>query len=99
MIVIAGMIRIDPAKRDAGIAAALDMMEETRKEDGCISYTFSADLADPGSFRIFEEWQSAEALAAHMASPHMARFQSLIPNLGVRDVKIQRYEVSSVQPM
>jgi quinol monooxygenase YgiN len=99
MIVIAGMIRIDPARRDAAVAAALEIMTETQKEEGCISYAFSADLADPGCFRIFEEWKSPEALAAHFTTPHMARFQSVIPSLGVRDVKIQRYEVSSVGPL
>ena len=48
MLVVAGVIGIDPANRDAAVAAALRMMEETQREPGCISYTFSADLADPG---------------------------------------------------
>ena len=99
MIVIAGRISIDPANRDQAVAAAIEMMGATRQEPGCISYTFSADLVDPGAFRVFEEWESPEALTAHFASPHMARFQSVIPTLGVRDIAIQRYEVASVGPV
>jgi quinol monooxygenase YgiN len=33
MLVIAGTISIDPEKREAAIGAAVEMMEETRKEE------------------------------------------------------------------
>lgn len=99
MLVIAGTISLDPSRRDAAIAAALEMMEETRKEEGCLSYTFSADLADPGGFRIFEEWESQAALDAHFASPHMARFQAAIGGLGIREMDVKRYEVGKVGPL
>ena len=99
MIVIAGRVVIDPAKREEAVRAALEMMEETAKEPGCISYTFSADLADAGTFRLFEEWESAQALDAHFATPHMARFGAAIGQLGVREMKVQRYEVASVGPL
>jgi quinol monooxygenase YgiN len=99
MLVVAGEVCIDPAKREAAIRAALEVMEATRREEGCLSYTFSADLADPGRFRVFEEWASPEALAAHFETPHMASFQQALAGLGVRDVRIQRYEVASVGPV
>lgn len=99
MLVIAGRVRIDPARRDEGIAAAVEMMRATRAEPGCLSYTFSADLEDPGAFRIFEEWESQEALEAHFRSPHMAAFQAAVGGLGVREMHVQRYEVSSVGPL
>jgi quinol monooxygenase YgiN len=99
MLVIAGEIEIDPVQREQAIAAALRMMEETRREAGCISYTFSGDFADSGRFRIFEEWESQAALDAHFASPHMAAFQAAVGGLGVKRVAIQRYEVSSVGPL
>jgi quinol monooxygenase YgiN len=99
MLVIAGEIEIDAANREAAVAAAVRMMEATRREAGCISYTFSADLVHPGRFRIFEEWESPEALAAHFQAPHMAAFQAAVAGLGVEQMKIQRYEVSSVGPL
>jgi quinol monooxygenase YgiN len=99
MIVIAGHVVLDPAQREQAEAAAREMMCETRKEEGCISYTFSADLEQAGRFRIFEEWESDAALAAHFASPHMARFQQAVGGLAVREMKVQRYEVSQVAPL
>jgi quinol monooxygenase YgiN len=99
MPVIAGRIRIDAAKRDAATTAALEVMEATRREPGCISYTFSADLADDGLFHVFEEWESQEALDLHFRTPHMTRFQGQMGGFGVQDVQIQRYEIASVGPL
>ena len=99
MIVIAGHVVLDPKQREKAEAAAREMMSETRKEDGCLSYTFSADLEEAGRFRIFEEWESDESLRAHFASPHMARFQQAVGGLGVREMKVQRYEVSKIGPI
>ena len=42
MIVVAGRVAIDPAKRDEGIRAATEVMEETAKEAGCISSSGSS---------------------------------------------------------
>jgi quinol monooxygenase YgiN len=99
MLVIAGRIQIDAANRDAAIAAAVEVMEATHREEGCISYTFSADLSDDGLFHIFEEWDSQDALDAHFKTPHMATFQGKFGGLGVKDMKIRRYEIASAGPL
>ena len=99
MFVIAGTITLDPAKHDEAAAAALEMMRETHKEEGCVAYVFSADLEDPAVFRLFEQWESQEALDAHFAAPHMAKFRGVIGGLGVKDMSVQKYEVSSVGPV
>lgn len=99
MLVIAGRIALDPAHREAAIAAAVEVMEATRQEPGCISYTFSADLSDPGRFLLFEEWESEEALAAHFQTPHMASFQAKMGGFGIREMNVQKYQVASVGPL
>jgi len=99
MLVIAGTITIDPTNRDKAIEAAIWMMAETRKEPGNDAYVFSADFEDPAVFRLFEQWESQAALDEHFAAPHMARFQALLGELGVKDVSVQKYEVASVGPV
>ena len=99
MIVIAGRVVIDPNSTDDAIPAAKEMMEETLKETGCSAYAFSADLAEPGVFHIFEEWDSQEALDAHFASPHMAKFQNTVGALGVKEMAVSRYDVSKKGPL
>ena len=99
MIVIAGKIQVKPERRDEARKAALDMVEATRRESGCVSYTFYADLVDPGTFFLFEEWESDAALAAHFQTPHMARFQEQAPALLAAPPTIKRYVVESAAAM
>lgn len=99
MLVIAGRVRIDPANRDAAVAAAREMMTETHREEGNISYTFSADLSDPGLYHLFEEWEDQAALDHHFGTPHMAKFQGAIAGLGVQEMTVQKYQVASVGPI
>ena len=99
MLVIAGHVKIDPAKLDEATPAAVEMMQETHKEPGCISYSFSAALDEPGTIRIFEEWESQGALDAHFKAPHMAKFQQAMGGFGVKEMVVHRYEVASKGPL
>ena len=99
MIVIAGKILVKPERRVDAQRAALAMAEATRREAGCISYGFYADLVDPGTFFLFEEWESDAALAAHFQTEHMARFQQQIPALLAAPPTIKRYVVESATGM
>jgi quinol monooxygenase YgiN len=51
----------------------------TRAENGCVQYDLHEAEDRPGQFLFFEKWDSAEALEAHLASPHIA---SVLPGLG-----------------
>jgi len=99
MLVIAGHIRMDPAKVSEARAASAVMMEATRKEEGCHAYTFSSDLEDDGVFHVFEHWESQEALDSHFKSPHMADFQKVMAGFGIQEMSLKRYDVSKVGPL
>jgi quinol monooxygenase YgiN len=99
MIVVSGTISFDPAKKDVAIRVAQEMMAETRKEKGCVAYVMSGDFDDPGCIRLFEEWESQDAIDVHMRTPHMKKFTSQIPQLGFRGMKLDRYEISKKSPL
>jgi quinol monooxygenase YgiN len=99
LLVIAGDVEIDPAKREEGFAAARKVMAATRAEPGCLEYTIAADLDDPARFVIFEKWASPEALESHFETPHMAEFQAAMAGLGVRRLDVERYEVARQGPV
>ncbi len=99
MLVVAGYVKLDPNKLDPAMEAARTVMEATRQEAGCISYTFSADLSEEGHFHIFEEWESQAALDEHFKAPHMAVFQKAMGGFGVSEIKVQRYEVGKVDKL
>ena len=99
MLIIAGTVRVQPEDRDVAIAAMTEMMAETAKEEGCVSYDFSADLSQPELFHLFEEWETDEHLAAHFVAPHMAVFQEAIGNIGEVERSIFKYDVSGKNPL
>jgi quinol monooxygenase YgiN len=99
MSVIAGKVAVRPDRHDEAVRAALAMAEATRKEAGCITYQFSADLADPNTVFIFEEWESAEALARHFQTEHLQVFRAELPGLVAAPATIKRYEIARVSAM
>lgn len=92
MLIVTGLIEIDPANIDAAKAAALDMMTETHKEDGCFVYEFSQQLDAPHRFRVYEEWRDGAALKAHSKSAHMAVFRAALEKVGVTSRDIAMFD-------
>jgi quinol monooxygenase YgiN len=49
----------------------LDLIEPTRKEEGCVQYDLHEANDEVGRFFFYENWTSQQALDAHLASPHL----------------------------
>ena len=97
MLIVSGVFEIDPADREAGLSAAVRMAQQSRQEAGCHSYAFYADVEDPARIRVFEEWESGEALQLHFATPHMAEFRAALGRIKMTRGGVCRYEVSGEQ--
>ena len=94
MIVVSGTITIDPANNDQMVELLNALIPATLEEDGCESYGMYHDQRSPGSWRVFEEWASEDALNAHMGAEHMATFMAGAGALGITGTSIDKYEVS-----
>jgi quinol monooxygenase YgiN len=99
MIVLNGTIRIPADKLDQARALMKAVIEETRKEDGCLFYSFGEDVLQPGLIVIAEAWRDEAALGAHFASPHFAAWREANPGLGVSDRQLTVYEAVSSKPL
>jgi quinol monooxygenase YgiN len=99
MIVVSGLIQLDPAKTDEARALIEPLVTATLQEPGCAQYGFFIHATEPGSVRVFEEWESEEALAAHMASPHIATFMGSLGGLGITSANLTKYEIASTSPL
>ena len=97
MIVVAGTGSLPPDNTEAFMAAASEMAEACRAEDGNIEYCFSVEA--PGKIRFFEIWESEEALGVHFTAPHIAAFGAAINDLGITGMDGKKYEVASVSPL
>jgi quinol monooxygenase YgiN len=74
MIVVSGVMTFSPSIHDRVVERARTLTAETLKEPRCRTYGFWADPDVPGRFRVFEEWDSQEALTEHFAAPHFSAF-------------------------
>jgi len=93
MLIVTGVIEIAPEGVDAASKAALAMVEETRKEPGCLVYEFSRIIGSENRLRVYEEWVDEAALLAHFEMPHMATFRAALSEIGVVSRNISRIEM------
>jgi len=97
MIIVSGTLRFSPAGHQE-LFEAMDRMETaTRAELGCRTYTFYVERADNCRFRVYEEWDSWDALEAHGDSAHMAEFREVVGRIGVLDRDIRAFEVGTTK--
>ena len=98
MILVTGYIDVDPGQRDSFIAAVKAVQAKTREEPGNQHYVFSADLEDDGRFFVNEHWADEDAIASHMASPHMAEFLGALGGL-VRGAELIKYSGATAEKL
>jgi quinol monooxygenase YgiN len=99
MIIVAGTIRVPEDKIEALLPVARETLAATRKEVGCISYSFAFDIEDRGLIRIFEEWESRAHLEAHFKQPHMGPWRDKLAEIGASGRSLKRYDSDSGEPM
>ena len=54
--------------------ALLTLQTASRADRGCLQYSVFGDLGDENRFVLFEEWATAELLAAHNEQAHVREF-------------------------
>jgi quinol monooxygenase YgiN len=98
MVIVAGVINVEPTRREDFLKARQPGIQATRLEKGCLDYVLTPDADDPGAVRLFERWETADDLAAHLAA---------INQRGAPDPQaptplsadIQRYEIATFGPL
>lgn len=92
MIVIAGSVRLDPARMARAQGAMARMIEASRGEPGCLAYSYALDVLEPGLVRVFEVWRDEAAFEAHLGAPHLAEWRAAWPGIGLSDWALSRYD-------
>jgi len=98
VVIVAGYIDVDPAGRDQFLTDRQESMEAARSEPGCVEYVFSADSSIPGRIRIFERWETKEALLTHLGAMAQSPPQNQ-ESVARVEVELLQYEVASVGPL
>ena len=95
-LVLSVRFPIKPDQRERFLELSRAAVASTRKEPGCISYTFYEDGMVPNAFIFFEEWRSEEALVSHIKQPYIQPLLEAFPEILDGDVDLRRYYVSRV---
>lgn len=52
----------------------LELVEQTRKEQGCLEYRLHQNMEQPEAFFFYENWESQAALDQHVCSSHFIHY-------------------------
>lgn len=98
MLLITGTIRLPPARLSEARPAMRAMILASRREPGCLDYSYAEDVLDPGLMHITELWDSRTHLQAHFRSDHIAAWRSHWSDLEISDRDLKLYEVGDPEP-
>jgi quinol monooxygenase YgiN len=92
MIHVLATIELAPGRRADFLDEFRRLMPQVHAEKGCIEYGPAIDVATSIAVvppprgdvvTVIEKWESVQALEAHLAAPHMARYRETVKDLVV----------------
>jgi len=75
--------------------ALLQMVADTREEEGCLNYDLHQSADDPALFLFYENWTNREHLQRHAASPHIQAFRAKAADLLAEPTEITLWNMIS----
>jgi quinol monooxygenase YgiN len=99
MLIVLAKAQVGEGAMAAAMTAIADMVAASNAEEGCIAYSFTQDVLQPGVIHIVEKWTDDAALAAHFATPHMAAFGAAIAGLDFTVIEAVKYHADEGAPV
>jgi quinol monooxygenase YgiN len=98
-IIISGTVDLPPEKLEAALAAAKPLIEGALTEPGCLDYDWCPDPLNPGRLRVFERWESEEALDFHFKNEWYLRMRDTLGSFGLLGASTAKYRVDLEEPV
>jgi len=99
MIIISGEFKVKQEYKQELINMSLKLIPPSRKEAGCISYSFLEDQENLGNFLFFERWQNQEAIDTHFTKSYFQDFADRFPGMIEGQAKIEIHEIKSTRKL
>ncbi|KIH98037.1 antibiotic biosynthesis monooxygenase [Streptomonospora alba] len=93
MVIVAGHITVEPHQRESYLAGCAPIVQQARREVGCLDFAICADLADPGRVNVYERWESRAALAAFRSSGPESQ-----PEPAMLTASVQEFDIADMRP-
>lgn len=98
-VLINGYVDFAPGDDARALAEATALMAETRDQQGCRAYVWSADPTTPGRVYVYENWACVDDLAAHLAGPYYSEMLALLGKYQVTGMDILKYRIDHAEPV
>lgn len=92
MIRIISKNPIKAEKKDEFIKLTKELIQKSRKEDGCIAYHLFEDVNDPLILTFVEDWRDQEAINNHNNSEHFKRIVPQFPEFRSGEKELNIYK-------
>lgn len=87
-IVLIARLKVKKDSVEQAKQAALAIVEDSRREKGCLNYDFHQAIDDETVFIWHETWENKEAIDAHGKSEHFAAFSRQVKDLTSEPLQI-----------
>lgn len=91
MLIIAGHLEVDAAERDSFVAGCVVVVRAARAAPGCLEFSITADSVDSGRIRVYERWESEDAVLAFRGSG-----PSDDPQTAIISADVKSYTIAAV---
>lgn len=81
LLTVIAHMKAKPGKEQELRDALVSLVAPTSQEDGFVNYDLHESVQEPGLFYLYENWESAEQLDAHLAAPHLTEFAGRLDEL------------------
>lgn len=94
MVIVAGHLVVDPARREEYLAGCVAVVHQARTAPGCLDFALTADLVEPGRIDVFERWASQADVDAFRGSGPAEGQRTAVLSASVAE-----YDVAAVRPL
>ncbi|NHA66615.1 putative quinol monooxygenase [Phycicoccus flavus] len=94
MIIVCGHLEVDPDRRADYLERSADVVRQGRADDGCLEFSMSADLLEPGRIVVLERWRSREAVEAFRGDGPEGEQAT-----DIRGGDVREYDVADERPL
>jgi len=91
---ITAKVFIKPGKEADFISAPKMMIENSNKEEGCLSYMLYQDPYEKTNFIFVEKYKNQAAIDVHFASPYFKEFGTIIADWTSKPTEIKIIDIA-----
>lgn len=96
-VAVFGTLRFPPERMPEVRPHLRQLVEATRRNDGCIAYDVAEDLFDPGLVRFSELWPDQESLQRHLRAPHIEPWRVMARHCGLLERTFVAYDITGLR--